>query len=54
MTDVGARIDEIAAKTGWPVRFAAQVAETAPPTATELKVLREVYARTARAHGEAS
>jgi glutaconate CoA-transferase subunit B len=44
---------EIAAQTGWPVRFAAQVAETAPPTATELQVLREVYARTARAHGEA-
>jgi glutaconate CoA-transferase subunit B len=50
----GVARDEIAAKTGWPVRFAAQVAETAPPTATELKVLREVYARTARAHGEAS
>src|SRR5436305_842352 len=46
----GVTREEIAAKTGWPVRYAAQVAETAPPTATELQVLREVHARTARAH----
>jgi glutaconate CoA-transferase subunit B len=50
----GVARDEITAKTGWPARFAAQVAETAPPTTTELQVLREVYGRTARAHGEAS
>jgi glutaconate CoA-transferase subunit B len=36
--------------TGWPVKFAAKVAETAPPTAKELEVLRELHARTARAH----
>lgn len=42
---------QIAENTGWPVRFAAAVAETAPPTAPELVVLRDLHARTARAHG---
>jgi glutaconate CoA-transferase subunit B len=37
--------------TGWPVRFAASVAETPPPTAEELAVLRDLNERTARAHG---
>jgi glutaconate CoA-transferase subunit B len=50
----GVTREEIAAKTGWPVRYAGQVAETAPPTATELQVLRDVHARTARAHGAAA
>jgi len=36
---------------GWPVRFAADLAGTPPPDATELSVLRELKARTARAHG---
>jgi glutaconate CoA-transferase, subunit B len=39
--------------TGWDVRFAHEVGETAPPTAEELDVLRELHARTARAHGAA-
>ena len=39
--------------TGWPLRFAASVAETAPPSAEELGVLRELHARTKAAHGEA-
>jgi glutaconate CoA-transferase subunit B len=34
--------------TGWPVRFASGVAETAPPTPDELAVLRELHRRTAR------
>src|SRR5882672_4030205 len=46
--------EQIAANTGWPVRYAANVVETAPPTATELQVLRDVHTRTARAHGEAA
>jgi glutaconate CoA-transferase subunit B len=46
-----AQIDE---NTGWPVRYAAQVAETKAPTADELTVLRELHARTARAHGAAA
>ncbi len=36
---------------GWRVRFAADLAGTPPPDATELSVLRELKARTARAHG---
>jgi glutaconate CoA-transferase subunit B len=45
---------EIAANTGWPVHYAATVEETPAPTAQELSVLRELHARTARAHGEAA
>jgi glutaconate CoA-transferase, subunit B len=39
--------------TGWDVRFAETVAETEPPTVAELEVLRDLQARTARAHGMA-
>jgi glutaconate CoA-transferase subunit B len=39
--------------TGWPVRFAAEVSETPPPTDAELDVLRTLRARTATAHGSA-
>ncbi len=44
---------QIADHTGWPVRYAATIAETPPPTAHELDVLRDLHARTARAHGQA-
>jgi glutaconate CoA-transferase, subunit B len=50
----GVTRERIAENTGWPVRYAATVAETAVPTAQELEVLRDVHARTKRAHGEAS
>jgi glutaconate CoA-transferase subunit B len=50
----GVTREQIAANTGWPVRYAANVVETAPPTTTELQILRDVHARTARAHGEAA
>jgi glutaconate CoA-transferase subunit B len=40
--------------TGWPVRFAAAVAETPPPAPDELAVLRELHRRTATAHGKAA
>jgi glutaconate CoA-transferase subunit B len=50
----GVTRDQVIAATGWPVKFSAQVGETPPPTATELKVLRNLHARTARAHGEAA
>jgi len=50
----GVTREKIAAHTGWPVRYAASVAETPAPTAQELEVLRELNARTARAHGEAA
>jgi glutaconate CoA-transferase subunit B len=36
--------------TGWPVRFAEDLRETPAPSARELEVLRELHARTARAH----
>ena len=39
---------------GWPVRFADTVAETAPPTELELTTLRDLKARTAKAHGQVS
>jgi glutaconate CoA-transferase subunit B len=50
----GVTREQIAANTGWPVRYVGNVAETPSPTATELQVLHDVHARTARAHGEAA
>jgi glutaconate CoA-transferase, subunit B len=50
----GVTREQIAANTGWPVRFAANVAATPAPTDQELSVLRELHARTARAHGDAA
>lgn len=49
----GVTREQIAGQTGWQVRYSAKVAETPPPTAQELSVLREIKARTARAHGQA-
>ncbi len=45
----GVRREEIAARTGWPVRFAAEVTETPPPQAHELAALRDLMARSAPA-----
>jgi glutaconate CoA-transferase subunit B len=42
----GTTREEITAKTGWAIRFAAKVAVTAAPTPQELSVLRELHART--------
>lgn len=42
--------DDIAEQTGWQVRFADTIEQTAPPTGTELAVLRDLQARTERAH----
>ena len=39
---------QIADSTGWDVRFADQVEETAPPSPSELGALRELHARSAR------
>jgi glutaconate CoA-transferase subunit B len=47
----GVSADQVRAATGWPVHFAAQVGETAPPTDHELAVLRDLHRRTAEAHG---
>ncbi|MGH2349248.1 MAG: CoA-transferase subunit beta [bacterium] len=41
----GVTREMIAERTGWPIRFAADVAETPPPDAQELAVLRDLQAR---------
>ena len=43
--------EQVRANTGWEVAFARNVGETSPPSARELATLRELNARTARAHG---
>jgi glutaconate CoA-transferase subunit B len=43
---------QIDANTGWSVRYAARMVETAPPNAMELSTLRDIHARTKRAHGD--
>jgi glutaconate CoA-transferase subunit B len=50
----GVTREQVQENTGWSVRFAETVAETPAPSATELEVLRELHARTARAHGKAA
>ena len=50
----GVTREQIAENTGWLVTFAAAVKETPAPNAQELKVLRELNERTARAHGKAA
>ena len=50
----GVTREQIQENTGWTVKYADKVAETPPPPARELEVLRELHARTARAHGEAA
>ena len=44
---LGVKREQVAENTGWPVRYAASVAETKPPTEQELQVLRDLHARTA-------
>lgn len=46
--------EQVRRHTGWEVRLADAVEETAPPSAEELQVLRDLHARTARAHGTTS
>ncbi|MEJ0011037.1 MAG: CoA-transferase subunit beta [Bauldia sp.] len=48
----GVTREQVQAQCAWPVRFAAEVGVTPPPTETELGVLRDLQARTAKAHGE--
>ncbi len=42
----GVSREEITAKTGWAIKFSADVKESAPPTKVELEVLRDLHART--------
>jgi glutaconate CoA-transferase subunit B len=47
----GITIEQAKASTGWDLKVAAKVAGTRPPTRAELETLRDLHARTARAHG---
>ncbi|KAB2919487.1 MAG: CoA-transferase subunit beta [Hyphomicrobiaceae bacterium] len=42
----GVTREQIVENTGWDVKFAAKIAETPPPSAQELSVLRDLQART--------
>jgi glutaconate CoA-transferase subunit B len=46
----GVTVEKVVAETGWALKVAPQVETTAPPTEHELSVLRDLQARTARAH----
>jgi glutaconate CoA-transferase subunit B len=46
----GVAPEAVAAATGWSLKFAPKLAETAPPTGEELKVLRALHQRTKDAH----
>jgi glutaconate CoA-transferase, subunit B len=48
----GVTREEIDRNTGWRVKYAADVATTQPPSAQQLATLRELHARTERAHGD--
>jgi glutaconate CoA-transferase, subunit B len=48
----GVSRDRIVEATAWPIRFGADAATTEPPGETVLEVLRDLQARTRRAHGE--
>jgi glutaconate CoA-transferase, subunit B len=47
----GVTREQVTAATGWDVRFAEALTTTPAPTEQELTVLRELNARTERAHG---
>jgi len=49
----GATREQVRQNTGWDVRFASDLRETEPPAERELEALRDLNARTARAHGGA-
>jgi glutaconate CoA-transferase subunit B len=46
----GVSREMVIAATGWPVRFQSEVGETPAPSGEELAALRDLLARTARAH----
>jgi glutaconate CoA-transferase subunit B len=47
----GVTRQQVIEATGWSVKFAASVEETVAPSAAELEALRDLNARTAKAHG---
>jgi glutaconate CoA-transferase subunit B len=47
----GVAREQLQANCGWPLKYAARVGETPPPTPEELRVLRDLQERTRKAHG---
>jgi glutaconate CoA-transferase subunit B len=47
----GITVEHVKASTGWDLKVAEKLAVTAAPNAAELATLRELQARTAKAHG---
>jgi glutaconate CoA-transferase subunit B len=47
----GITVEHVKASTGWDLKIAPQLATSRAPTADELAVLRDLQARTAKAHG---
>lgn len=47
----GVTREQVVEATGWPVKFADEVVVTSAPTPAELAALRDLNARTAKAHG---
>lgn len=47
----GVSVEQAKAATGWDLRVAASLPITQPPTTSELATLRDLHARTAKAHG---
>ncbi len=43
-------VEQVVAATGWPLKVAASVSHTLPPTSAELAALRDLNERTRRAH----
>jgi glutaconate CoA-transferase subunit B len=46
----GVAVESVIEATGWPLRVAQEVVVTEPPSENELRVLRDLNERTARAH----
>ena len=46
----GVSVDEIVKATGWPLRLADRIDVVAAPTGEELRILRDLHARTRAAH----
>jgi glutaconate CoA-transferase subunit B len=47
----GITVEQAKASTGWDLKVASNPGKTAPPTPMELQTLRDLQARTAKAHG---
>jgi glutaconate CoA-transferase subunit B len=47
----GVTVEQVTQATNWPLRFAASLSTTEPPTTAELAILRNLQQRTAAAHG---